>query len=312
MARTKSKPATADLRSARTWRLVDSQHGAISRSQLLALGYTRDAIEHRLRTGRLHRVWRGVYAVGRADLPQEGRWTAALLACGDAAHLSHRSAAALYGIGDERGRIEVTLARRGECHRPGLTVRSRPGLPAADFATHRGIPVISIVRTLLDLATLDPRNRLERAVNEADKRGHVDPEALRRAIEARAGQPGVRTLRDVLDRDTFLLSDDELELLFRPLAREAGLPLPEAKAPVNGFEVDFYWPALGLVVETDGWRYHRTPSAQARDALRDQIHTASGLTPLRFSHYQVRYEPDHVRSILRATASRLQHPAGGG
>ena len=75
---------------------------------------------------------------------------------------------------------------------------------------------------------------------------------------------------------------------------------------VNGFEVDFYWPDLGLVVETDGWRYHRTPSAQTRDALRDQTHTAAGLTPLRFSHCQVKYEPRHVRDILGKTAANLR------
>ncbi len=77
---------------------------------------------------------------------------------------------------------------------------------------------------------------------------------------------------------------------------------------VNDFEVDFYWPDLRLVVETDGWRYHRTPAAQTRDALRDQVHTASGLTPLRFSHWQVKHEPAHVVGILRATASRLLRP----
>ena len=231
---------------------------------------------------------------------------AALLACGRGAYLSHRSAAGLYGIGKERGRIEVTLVRRGEHARPGIEVRARPSLPSHDVGTHKGVPVTSPVRTLLDLATLEPPNRLERAVNEADKRDLIDPESLRRAIEGHAGEPGVRPLRRVLDRDTFLLSDDELELLFHPLAREAGLPLAESKVLVNGFEVDFFWPDLGLVVETDGWRYHRTPSAQTRDALRFQLHTASGLTPIRFSHWQVKHEPDHVVAILGATASRLQ------
>jgi len=74
---------------------------------------------------------------------------------------------------------------------------------------------------------------------------------------------------------------------------------------VDEFEVDFFWPDLGLVIETDGWRYHRTPSAQTRDAFRFQTHTAAGLTPLRFSHYQVKYEPTHVRRILEKTRQRL-------
>ncbi|MBK5220914.1 MAG: DUF559 domain-containing protein [Thermoleophilia bacterium] len=139
------------------------------------------------------------------------------------------------------------------------------------------------------------------AVNEADKHGVIDPESLRRALDERARVPGVRPLRALLDRATFVLSDDELELLFRPIALSAGLPLPMTKQMVNGFEVDLYWPELGLVVETDGWRYHRTPSAQSRDALRDQVHTASGLTPLRFSHRQVKYDPAHVRRVLTDT-----------
>ena len=74
---------------------------------------------------------------------------------------------------------------------------------------------------------------------------------------------------------------------------------------VNGFEVDFYWPDLGLVVETDGLRFHRTPAEQARDRLRDQAHTAAGLTQLRFTHEQVRYEPEYVRKVLAQVASRL-------
>ncbi|HEX5713488.1 MAG TPA: DUF559 domain-containing protein [Solirubrobacterales bacterium] len=94
-----------------------------------------------------------------------------------------------------------------------------------------------------------------------------------------------------------------MERLFRPIAAAAGLPVELTKAWVNGFEVDFYWPRLGLVVETDGLRYHRTPAEQARDRLRDQTHTAAGLAQLRFTHYQVKYEPEHVRTILARTVA---------
>ncbi len=307
---------TTQTRSSAAWRLARRQHGVVARRQLRDLGYSEKAIEHRVRTGRLHPLHRGVYAVGRRQVDAEGRWMAAILACGDGAVLSHRSATALWGIGRERlwertldstkGLVEISAPCSAGARRAGLRAHRRPALPASDMTTCQGIPVTTIVRTLLDLATLEPPNRLERAVNEADKRDLIDPESLRRAIEGHAGEPGVRPLRRVLDRDTFLLSDDELELLFHPLAREAGLPLAESKVLVNGFEVDFFWPDLGLVVETDGWRYHRTPSAQTRDALRFQLHTASGLTPIRFSHWQVKHEPDHVVAILGATASRLQ------
>lgn len=230
---------------------------------------------------------------------------AATLACGPSAILSHRSAGALYGLAVERLRlIEVSVRRSGKISRPGIKVRSRPSLPSHDVGTLDGMPVTSPLRTMLDLATvLGPRG-LERAVNEADKRDVIDPETLRRRLENYAGEPGVRPLRRLLDRDTFVLSDEELERLFLPLALESGLPLPLTKEMVNGFEADFYCPDLGLVVETDGWRYHRTPSTQSRDALRDQIHTASGLTPLRFSHHQVKHEPAHVKRILTETRRR--------
>ena len=142
-------------------------------------------------------------------------------------------------------------------------------------------------------------------MNEADKLGLVDPEALRVALERHRGQPGVAPLRALLDRRTFRLSDSELERWFRPLARAAGLPEPLTKQWVNGFEVDFYWPNLGLVVETDGLRYHRTPSQQARALRRDQAHTAAGLTSLRFSHEQIKFEPSYVRANLARVGRRL-------
>ncbi|HET6998808.1 MAG TPA: DUF559 domain-containing protein [Solirubrobacterales bacterium] len=232
---------------------------------------------------------------------------AAALVCRPEAYLSHRSAAAYWGIGTELGeRIDISIRRHSNLRRPDIRIKERPALSDRNVTERGGIPVTQPIQTLIDLATELPIRRLERAVNEADKRDLVDPETLRRALDDRAGEPGVPALRNLLDRDTFVLSDDELEVLFRPIALKAGLPLPITKQMVNGFEVDFFWPDLGLVVETDGLRYHRTPSAQSRDARRDQIHTAAGLTPLRFSHFQVKYDAKHVRRILTRTAANLQ------
>jgi hypothetical protein len=218
-------------------------------------------------------------------MTRERRWMAAVLACGDEAALSHRSAAALWRIGTERGgTVDVSVRRRCRHRRSGLRARSRPSLPASDIVLHVGIPVTSPARTLLDLATELRGPGLERAVNEADKHDLIAPDSLRDALNDFGGELGVRILRALLNRHTFRLSDSELERLFRPIAAAAGLPPPLTKAMVNGFEVDFHWPDLGLVIETDGLRYHRTPSSQARDRLRDQTHTAAGLTPLRFTH----------------------------
>jgi very-short-patch-repair endonuclease len=278
----------------------------IARRQLLALGYGPKAIRHRLAVGRLHLVTRGVYTVGLPRHTREQRWMAAVLACGEGTALSHRSAAALWGIGKElAGQVDISVRRRSAHRRAGIKARSRPSLRSADVVVREGIPLTSIVQTLVDLATELPDGVLERSVNEADKHDLIDPEALRAALAERRGEPGVKRLAALLDKRTFRLSDSELERWFRPIAAAAGFPVEETKAWVNEFEVDFYWPSLGLVVETDGPRYHRTPAAQARDRVRDQTHTAAGLTQLRFTHHQVRYEPGRVRVILGRTARRL-------
>jgi very-short-patch-repair endonuclease len=113
-------------------------------------------------------------------------------------------------------------------------------------------------------------------------------------------------LRSILDSETFSLSDSELERRFLKLVRAAELSLPRTQAWLNGFRVDFYWPELGLVVETDGLRYHRTPSQQRKDRVRDQAHAVAGLTTLRFTAAQVRYEPEQTVATLAAVVSRLQ------
>lgn len=164
----------------------------------------------------------------------------------------------------------------------------------------------SLVRTLSDLATQLSLAELERAINEADKLGLIDPEALRAKLERYRGQRGVKRLRGVLDRRTFRLTDSELERRFLALVRSAGLPMPLTGQRVNGFRVDFYWAELGLVVETDGLTYHRTPAQQTRDRSRDQAHTAAGLTQLRFAHAQVRFEAEQVAATLSRVVRRLE------
>jgi very-short-patch-repair endonuclease len=277
----------------------------VTRAQLLALGLTEKAIKRRIANRRLHPVWRGVYALGRPDLSREGRWLAAVLACGPEAVLSHGSAAALWGIGEyERGPVEVSVPNRTARRRPGIRARRRSRLAPDDVTAHRGIPVTGPVRTLIDLASCVGAAALERAVNEAANLDLVTPDALREALEDRAGQRGVRRLRVLLDRRTFRLTRSELERRFLAIVADAGLAPPETRAWLNGFEVDFYFPAAGLVVETDGLRFHRTPAQQARDRLRDQAHAVAGLRTLRFTHEQVRYERRYVRDTLRSVARR--------
>jgi very-short-patch-repair endonuclease len=286
-------------RSRAAWALAREQHGVVSRSDLLGLGFSAKAIRHRVESGRLRPLWRGVYAVGWTPLTPEGRWMAAVLACGDGAALSHRSAAALWGIGREDRVIEMTTKRRGKIRRAGIRVHRRPAMPERSIVRCHGIPVTSPVQTLIDLTTVEKIGRVERAVNEADKLDLIDPEALRDALDGFVGVPGAKALRAMLDRHTFRLSDSELEVRFRPLASAAGLALPLSKHWVLGYEVDFWFPAHRLVVETDGLRYHRTPSQQARAARRDQKHTAAGLRVVRFTHWQIVHEQAEVIDVLR-------------
>lgn len=292
--------------AASPWRLAAEQHGVIARRQLLALGMSAQSIQHRLERGRLHRVERGVYAVGRLDLSRRGRWMKAVLACGSRAALSHGSAAALWGIGGEKpGTVEISVRHATDRRRPGIHVHRRPHLPDSDITTRDRIPVTTPVRTLIDIARQFSPARLERSVNEADRLDLVDPETLYEALDRYPGQPGVGPLRELLGERTFRLTDSELERRFLRVVAKAGLPMPKTGCYLNGFKVDFFWPDLGLVVETDGLRYHRTPAQQARDRVRDQAHLAAGLAPLRFTHAQVRFEPGYVRHTLLAVASRL-------
>jgi very-short-patch-repair endonuclease len=298
--------------SSTVWALVRKQHGVVTREQLLELGFSRHAIEHRLRRGRLHRVYTGVYAVGRRNLSRYGEWMAAVLRCGPTAVLSHEDAAALWEIRDDRRRavIDVSVMAASPRRTPGIRVRRRPGLTDRYVTIHRGIPVTTPACTIIDLmARRLPRTHVEAAIKEADIRDLVDPEELRAALDEMPRWPGAAALRKLLDRRTFVMTNQELERRFVPLARRAGLPRPETGCYVNGYEVDFYWPDLPLVVETDGLRYHRTPQQQTKDRMRDQAHTLADLPWLRFTHEQIRYEPEYVVDTLAAVAARLRAAA---
>jgi very-short-patch-repair endonuclease len=276
----------------------------IEHGQLLAHGITRHGIAHRIRKGKLHPKARGVYAVGTPNVTRFGERMVAVLACGDGAVLSHLSAAVHWGIWKrEPGQIHVTVSPTRNPRPEGVKVFRR-SLRRGTATKHHGIPVTTVLQTLIDCAPGRSGREVERMINQADALDLLPADVLERQLEGRP-EPGARVLRDILARDAFTLTDSELEAMFVPIALRAGLPKPLTQQWVNGHRVDFYWPDLDLIVEVDGLRYHRTPLQQRRDIERTQAHEDSGLTCRRFIYWQVAKDASYVGTAL----ARLRPPA---
>jgi very-short-patch-repair endonuclease len=285
--------------------LATHQHGVVTQAQLRALGLSSQALYARAANGRLHRVHRGVYALGRPEVPIEGKWMAAVFACGQGALLSHRSAAALHGlIRSARTMVDVTIPRRTGLSRPGIRLHRSTGLVPADRASVKGIPCTSPAWTLLDLARDAPRNVLERACDQAELLRVLDMAAIEELLIRREGQPGTVRLSEVLG--TGLVGQDiprsELERRLLALCRAAELPLPEVNVwvPVPGDEikVDFLWREQHLIVEVDGFETHRTRQAFGRDRRRDRVLAVHGWRVVRFTWEDVTRRPGHVGEVL--------------
>jgi hypothetical protein len=290
--------------------LAGRQHGLIARWQLRRLGFSDAGIRWLLRSHRLVPVAHAVYGLGPSPEGRLGPWMAAVLGCGAGAVLSHGSAAGLWDIGAERyAEPEVSVPLGRFLRRRGVKLHRRARLADRERVIHRGVHVTDVTATLIDVASYARKPALANAVRAADARGLIGFEELRAEVETRPPRPGITALRRLLDEHALGLGDSELERAFVPLARAAGLPDPELGALVNGVRVDFFWPALGLVVEVDGLRYHRTPTQQAWDRQRDNMHVAAGLTPLRFTYAQVRRRPGYVTATLATTARRLRERA---
>ena len=259
--------------------LADRQHRVVTRRQLLDEGLSARAIERRIERGWLHRHHDGVYSVGTARLDRCGRWMAAVLACGSGAVLSHRDAAALWGIlTSNRFAIEVTAPTRRK--REGVDV-TRTALPPDETTTLDGIPVTTVARTLLDLAAVESRQRLERALSEAERRRLADHTSLIELFTRHPRSKGIATLRSLTPDETVTRS--ELERRFVAVCRRHGIPKPQTNATVEGREVDAYWPDHRLVVELDGYAFHSTHRAFHEDRARDRALVLAGLRVVRLT-----------------------------
>jgi very-short-patch-repair endonuclease len=261
--------------------IAANQHGVVSVDQLRVLGLNLDAISYRVRVGRLHRIHRGVYAVGHPRLSNEGRWMAAVLACGPGAVLSHRSAAALWRLLPAQPRFpDVTVrGHGGRKRREGIRVHRSISLRPAQTTLRMGIPVTTPARTLADLRRCAAPDELSKARRQAELRGY-------RLEDQGEAEPE--------------LTRTELERRFARLCRRHGLPIPEVDVRIGEYIVDFLWRDRSLVVETDSYRYHRGRAAFEHDYRRQARLIAAGYEVLRFTWRQVVDDPEEVLAAVRA------------
>lgn len=282
--------------------LAGKQHGVVARWQLLGLGLGRDAIRGRVGSGRLHRVYPGVYSVGHRVVSREGRWMAAVLACGAGAVLSHRSAAAAWGIATFSGASEVTAPRKTRSR--GAIRRHRALLPPDEITAVEGIPVTSVNRTLFDYAGISPVDRLEAAIRQAEFRRLWDHLSLPSLLARYPGHRGNTNLRLCLERlgRTAGFTRSDLEELFLPLLDRFELPRPHLNARLQvgeaWIEVDCLWREEHLIVELDSRAAHETRAAFEVDRDRDRRLQAGGWRVVRITWRQLHEESERIARDL--------------
>jgi very-short-patch-repair endonuclease len=298
-------------------RLAGRQHGVVSRAQLNGLGFSRGQIDRRVAQGRLHRLFHHAFAVGHRDIGERGHLLAALLSLGPSAFLSHRTAAAVWGLrAVNLHAIELTVPGSGGRRRPGLTLHRCQDEPHRDdVRRHVELRVSSIPRLLTELASREEPKELERLITLAVRKRLLRPDASdgRQSIEAALARhgtrPGMRCLRAALA--TYLRTEDSksgLERAFdRILATHPDLPAPQRNVSLGVWELDRFWPEYRLVVELDGRPYHIAVADMERDRIKDAALQRMGLTPLRFTDFRVEYDPgavlDEVSHFLGRAAS---------
>lgn len=288
----------AALREREIGRLADRQHGAVARWQLVALGFGADAIKARLQAGRLHPIHRGVYAVGRRRLNQRGHWMAAVLAYGSEAVLSHRSAAALWGLVGVRNPVDVT-SERGRPGRAGIRLH-RAHLRPDERTARDGIPVTTVARTLLDLGAANDEERLTRAFEEADRLNLLRLPDLERICDRAAGRRGVHACRRTIGSLVATpRSRSWLEQRFLRFCDERQLPRPAVNTELLGYEIDALWPDRRVAVELDSWKFHRHRAAFERDRARDGALQAAGYRTVRVTDRPMKEDGAALTAQLR-------------
>jgi very-short-patch-repair endonuclease len=246
---------------------------------------------------------RGVYAVGHPHLSRQGRWLAAVLAYGEGALLSHRSAAALWGLAGPRTSIvDVTApaGRQGVRRREKIWIH-RGRLHLEDRVIRAGIPVTTVARTLFDMAEFVSLKRLESAWEEADRLNFLQLRAVEGVCERGYGRRSLKPIRHLLaEARAATITRSPLEDDFAAFCRNCDLPIPAFNTTVVGYEVDALWPQHRLAAELDSWEFHRHRAAFERDRARDAALQAAGYRTIRITHRRLNNEAPALASELRA------------
>jgi predicted transcriptional regulator of viral defense system/very-short-patch-repair endonuclease len=292
---------------ARLARIAGRQHGVVTHRQLKAVGIGGSALTRRVKNGRLHPLYRGVFAVGHVQRTTETRWIAAVMACGSCAVLSHLDAAALWQIYESRAsKIHVTTTSRSSRALEGIQRHRARRLHPDDTTTTNGIPVTTVARTIVDLTDLLPSDRILRAIREAEYLGLVDMDTLIAAVQRANGRRRLDALSEAIARHRpGQIVKKELEHRFLELVHAAALPGPETNVKVKTrrrtYEVDCLWREERVAVELDGRAAHIRAAAFEEDRARDAALSAIGLRPIRFTWHRVTGDGGEVTAELRAT-----------
>jgi very-short-patch-repair endonuclease len=283
--------------------LAIRQRGVVTWEQLLAVGFEPTGIKRRLGDRRLHSLHRGVYAVGHLDLSLQSRWLAAVLAYGEQALLSHRSAAALWGLAKPwmpAADVTAPTGRQGIHRRERIWIH-RGRLHPEDRVVRAGIPVTTVARTLFDLAEFVSLKHLESAWEEADRLNLLQLNAIERTCERGYGRRALKPIRRLLaEARAPQVTRSPLEDVFAAFCREHRLPMPSFNTTALGYEIDALWPAQHLAAELDSWEFHRHRAAFERDRARDAALQAAGYRTIRITGRRLTNEPTTLLKQLRA------------
>jgi hypothetical protein len=281
------------------------RHGIVTFRELLALGMTRSGVQRRVVAGRLHPLYRGVYAVGHRAVGVKGRRLAAVHACGRGALLSHRSAADAWGLRrSASARIDVLVPAAGRKAPPGVRVHTTRSLHPDDIAELDGIPITSVARTIVEFAASATDHDVERAVHEAEVQRLLDVRAIEAVLDRSNGRRGTQRVSAAITQPSPGRTHPGLEDDFLALCRRHGIETPALNAGLSTtlgpLEVDAFWPRQRLIVELDGGATHLTRRAFEEDRRRDAALVEHGFRVIRLTWARVTEdEPGVSRQLQR-------------